>query len=218
MLRRQFSQGLLAGAVGAVGLQSLAIAQANEELVLEEGKNFWVVKPRLPNDAPAGKIRVTEFFAYSCNHCYAFAPEFKRWAQEAPKDLVEINQVPVSFRPLVEPHAQLFYTLEALNRLDDLNEAAFDSVQNKKQFLLKPEDIQAFFAQHQVDVEEGMKIYNSFGIQAKVKRANQLVEAYGIEGTPSVGVAGMFFATGASKQTLKIVDELIARAKTELSI
>lgn len=223
MQRRKFSLGLVAGLACTTGLQNFAMAQEEkqdkeQEIQLEEGENFWVVKPRLTNDAPEGKILVTEFFSYSCNHCYAFEPLFEQWEKEVPTDLVVVNRVPVSFRPLVEPHAALFYTLEALGRMD-LHIAAYDSVLNKKQYLLKPEEIQAFFTEHQVaDVEEAMKIYSSFGIQAKVQRANRLVEAYGIEGTPSVGIAGMYYVTGASKQTTKIADELINRAKKELGI
>lgn len=217
MQRRKFSLGLIAGLACTTGFSNLAIAQQAEEIQLEEGKNFWTVKPKLSNDAPEGKILVTEFFAYSCNHCHAFSPTFEAWAKDAPKDLIVINRVPVSFRPLVEPHARLYYTLEALNRLD-LHDAAFDSVMNKKKYLLKPEEIEAFFTENEIDATEAMKIYNSFGINAKVQRANQLVNAYGIEGTPSVGVAGMYFTTGASQQTMKIVDQLIAKAKEELAI
>lgn len=217
MQRRNFSLGLLAGLTSVSVLSGVSIAQAQPKIELQEGKNFWTVKPPQNNDAPAGKVLVIEFFAYSCGHCYTFAPLFEKWAQQAEKKDVFVTKVPVSFRPLVEPHARLFYTLEALKRLD-LHMTVFAEVQEKKNYLLEDSQVRQFFASHGIDADEAMRIYNSFGIQAKVQRANQLVNAYGIEGTPSVGVAGLFYATGGSANTLVIADELIARAKKELKI
>lgn len=217
MQRRNFSLGLLAGLTSVSVLSGLPVAQAQPKIDLQEGKNFWTVKPAQSNDAPAGKILVIEFFSYTCSHCYAFAPLFEKWAQDAEKKDVFVVRVPVSFRPLVEPHAKIYYTLEALKRLD-LHMEVFAQVQDKKNYLIEERPIKQFFAENNIDADKAMEIYNSFGIQTKVQRANHIVNAYGIEGTPSVGIAGLYFATGGAASTLVITDELIERAKKELHI
>jgi len=213
MQRRHFSKGLVAGvSVITAGLMN-PLAQASE-VALQENKNFWLVKPALPNDAPAGKVQVIEFFAYSCNHCFAFESIFNAWAAKAPADAY-IQRVPVSFRSIVEPHARIYYTLEALDRLD-LHDTVFEEVQVKKNYLIEPKPIRAFFAAHGINADEAMKVYESFGVQSKVQRANQLVEAYGIEGTPAIGIGGQYWTIGASQEALRVAETLIARVKASM--
>jgi len=218
MKRRQFSLGLLAG-VSATALTSLPTwAQATDSaqpVTLRENENYWPAKTPMPNDAPEGKIQVIQFFAYSCSHCYTFENLFNAWEKTAPSDAY-IQRMPVSFRTIVEPHARIYYTLEALNRLD-LHETVFQTFQVQRIRLITENEIRSFFASHGVNADEAMQIYNAFGTQAKVNRANQIVNAYGIEGTPAMGIAGKYWVMGAGEQTLRIAEALIARAKAELA-
>ena len=212
MNRRKFSLNLLTGLSATTGLSNISVfaqtAQASTVTPIE-GKNYWTITPPVPTTVPEGKVLVLEFFAYSCGYCYQFMPVFEKWATEdAPKAAI-IQRVPVAFREIVEPHSKLFYTLEALERLD-LHNAAFSAVLVERKKLLTNEEISSFFVEHGIDPEKAMQIYNSFGIQTKVKQANQLVTLYGLQGTPAIGIGGKYRLSGANPENLALSDYFIA--------
>lgn len=215
MQRRQFSLGLLAGVSALSGLSSLsayaqtsAASSSSPAVKPEEGKNYFLVQPVTHNDAPEGKIQVIEFFAYSCSHCYRFMPVFDAWAKNNAPANAYIQRVPVSFREVVEPHARIFYTLEALNRMD-LHEAAFKTVLVDRINLISNNEISTFFEKHGVDAKEAMNVYNSFGINAKVQQANKIWQAYGVDATPAMGIGGKYRLVGADSNNLLIANQLI---------
>jgi len=215
MQRRQFSLGLLAGISTVTGLSSLSayaqtIPSPASEIRLEEGKNYILVQPATENDAPKGKIQVIEFFAYSCSFCYRFMPVVEAWAKERAPTNAHIQRVPVSFREVVEPHARIYYTLEALNRLD-LHEAAFRTVLIDKINLITNNEISNFFQKHGLDAKEAMNLYNSFAVQAKVQQANKIWRAYGVDATPALGIGGRYRLVGADEKNLIIAQQLIEK-------
>lgn len=210
MNRRQFSLNLLAGLSATTGLSSIpAIAQTTmAEVTPIEGQNYWTITPAVPTGTPEGKVLVLEFFAYSCGYCYQFMPVFEKWATEDAPEAAIVQRVPVAFREIVEPHSKLFYTLEALDRLD-LHNAAFNAVLIERKKLLTDEEIRNFFIEHNIDPEKAMQIYNSFGIQTKVKQANQLATLYGLQGTPAIGIGGMYRLSGANPDNLALANHFI---------
>ena len=48
----------------------------------------------------AGKVEVTEFFWYSCPHCYAFEPDLEQWVKKQSNNIV-FKRVPIAF-PLMK--------------------------------------------------------------------------------------------------------------------
>ena len=67
MKRREFSQAAAGVAMASSALLSpLAYAQAKK---MQAGKDYQLVEPKAPVEAPAGKVEVVEFFWYSCGHC-----------------------------------------------------------------------------------------------------------------------------------------------------
>jgi thiol:disulfide interchange protein DsbA len=77
---------------------------------------------------------VIEFFWYSCPHCNAFEPRFAQWIKSAPKDVV-VRRVPVRFRDDFEPQQRMFYTLEAMGKLEALHVKLFTAIHGDKQKL-----------------------------------------------------------------------------------
>jgi thiol:disulfide interchange protein DsbA len=70
-----------------------------------------------------------------------------------------------------------------------------------------------------VDVEKFDAVFESFGVSSKAGRADQLVTAYRIQGTPSVSVAGRFVTSpseaGGYQQTLDVAGDLIRQARAK---
>src|SRR5690606_37446903 len=72
--------------------------------------------PAQPSDTP-GNIEVLEFFFYTCPHCNAIEPLIETWRKTLP-DSVVFKSVPVAFNASMQDMQKLYYTLEALGRLD----------------------------------------------------------------------------------------------------
>ena len=214
MKRREFSlSAASAVAASALTLATPAMAQARQ---FKEGKDFKRLDKPVAPDAPAGKVDVIEFFWYSCPHCNAFEPTLDAWVKAAPKDL-SIRRVPVAFNASFVPQQKLFYTLEGMGKLEALHAKVFRAIHVEKAKLAKDDEILAWVTQQGVDVAKFKEVYGSFSVANQVRRASQLQDSYGVEGVPSMGVAGKYYTDGTmagSMQTvLQVVEYLAATAR-----
>jgi thiol:disulfide interchange protein DsbA len=213
MNRREFSAGAacLVGAA-ALGWPGLVLAQRK----MEEGKDYRALDKRVPVDTPAGKIEVIEFFWYSCPHCNAFEPKLVSWIKSAPADVV-VRRVPVAFRDDFVPQQRLFYTLEAMGKLDELHHKVFEAIHVRKEPMNREDLILAFAEKNGLDKAKVAETYNSFSVQTKARRATQLQDAYKVEGVPAIGVAGRYYTDGTMAGTieraLQVTDFLVAEAR-----
>ena len=216
MKRREFSLSVASAATAAaLGLPvaTPALAQARQ---FKEGKDYVKLGKPVATEAPAGKVEVIEFFWYGCPHCNTFEPSFEAWLKAAPKDL-QVRRVPVAFNASFVPQQKLYYALEGMGKLDALHAKVFQAVHVERKPLNKDEAIFAWIAQQGVDAAKFKEMYNSFGVANQVRRATQLQDAYGVEGVPSMGIAGRYYTDGTmagSMQTvLKIVEYLAAQVR-----
>ena len=216
MKRREFSLS----AASAVAASALTLPVANPAMAqarqFKEGKDFKRLDKPVAPDAPAGKVDVIEFFWYSCPHCHAFEPTLDAWVKAAPKDL-SIRRVPVAFNASFVPQQKLYYTLEGMGKLDALHAKVFRAIHVEKAKLAKDDEILAWVTQQGVDVAKFKEVYGSFSVANQVRRASQLQDSYGVEGVPSMGVAGKYYTDGTmagSMQTvLQVVEYLAATAR-----
>ena len=168
-------------------------------------------------DAPPGKIEVIEFFWYSCPHCNSFEPALDAWLKSAAKDL-SVRRVPVAFNASFVPQQKLYYTLEGMGKLDELHTKVFRTIHVDKNRLAKDDDIFAWAAkQPGLDATKFKEVYNSFTVSNQIRRASQLQDAYGVEGVPSMGVAGRFYTdgtmAGGMQNVLLVVEHLAGVAR-----
>lgn len=213
MDRREFSLGAarLLGA-SALGLPAAALAQG----VPEEGTHYRQLDKRVAVEAPAGKIEVVEFFWYRCPHCNAFEPKLVSWIKRLPPDVV-VRRVPVAFRDDFVPQQRLFYTLEAMGKLDELHPKVFEAIHVHGDPTDRGERILGFVQKHGLDRARFVELYNSRAISDKARAATLLQEAYRVEGVPALGIAGRYYVDGETAGTmdraLRIADYLIAEAR-----
>ena len=177
------------------------------------GKKYVELSPVQPTEP--GKVEVLEFFAYSCPHCAALEPLLEKWIKSLPPDVV-VRRVPVAFNGSMRPLQQLYYSLEAMDRMD-LNAKAFKAIHEEKKRVFTKPDIIAWVAEQGVDRAKFEAMFDSFGVTSKVGRADQLVNAYKIEGTPSIAVAGRYVVspseTGGYQQTIDQADVLVRQVR-----
>ncbi len=191
----------------------LAFAQNMVER-FSEGQHYFPISPAVPTTAPNGKVEVVEAFSYACVHCAHFNPSVETWKKAKPA-AAHLVLLPVVFNPSWEALARGFYAAEALGVLDRTHAPMFNAIFVEKKQFRTLEDIAKWYATQGVDQARFLATAKSFGVNAKIKRATDLVQRYQIDGTPSVMVAGKYRITGASAgsyETLwQIVDFLVAR-------
>jgi thiol:disulfide interchange protein DsbA len=100
-----------------------------------------------------------------------------------------------------------------MNLLDRLHEKVFQAIHVDKQRLTTAPAILDWVKQQGVDMTAFNSAYSGFGVAGKVRRATQLQNAYQVEGTPSLGIAGRFYAPGQGPRTLVVADTLIAQLR-----
>jgi len=167
-------------------------------------------------DVP-GKIEVLEFFWYGCPHCFRFETVLSAWLKKLPKD-VNFRRVPAMFNNDYAQGARAFYALEAIGVEQRLHKALFDAVHTGPGLRVADEAaLTAWLAGQGVDTKKFAAAYRSFSVEAKMKRAAQLTEAYKIDGVPTMAVDGKYVVNTESIKSfdhlLSITDYLIDKVR-----
>ena len=192
-----------------------ALAISLPALAQTAGKDYTPISPAQPTDDPA-KIEVLEFFSYGCPHCSDFHPLVSAWAAKQPGDVV-FKRVPITFgRAAWANLAKLYYSLEATGDLARLDGEVFKAVHNDRLNLFEEKAIVDWVARKGVDQKKFTEAFNSFGVMSKVKRGDQLAQAYKIQGVPAMAVDGKYLVGDMGfKEKLAVADKLIAKARSE---
>jgi thiol:disulfide interchange protein DsbA len=214
MNRRSFS--LQVASAAALATLAGELAWPRQAAAAESAPVVGQDYQRLAQPAPiesAGKIEVLEFFWYACPHCWHFEPVLEPWAHRLPAD-VRFMRVPVAFGEFrKEFHQRLYYTLEALDLVDTLHAKVFQRFHVQHRPIDREADLVDFARENGLDAEKFKQTFNGFTVQTRIARANAQTEAYGVDGTPEVGVQGRFLTApsmaGDETRALAVTDYLI---------
>ncbi|MGI9215758.1 MAG: thiol:disulfide interchange protein DsbA/DsbL [Hydrogenophaga sp.] len=214
MQRRDFSRSLLAAGATALTAGAGLVPLAAQAQVggFKEGTDYLRLGKPVATDSGAGKVEVLEFFAYSCIHCYNFEPVMAAWMKKLPANVV-VRRTPVAFSDAFVPMQRLYYTIEAMGLVDSLHEKVFRAFHVDKVRLQDPAAATDWMGKQGVDMKKFNELFNSFSVVGKAKRAAQMQDLYGVEGTPALGVGGRFYVPGQGPRTLQIADALIAELR-----
>jgi thiol:disulfide interchange protein DsbA len=217
LTRRQLlAVAAMSGLTAGLATGPLAALAQPRGFTPTEGKEYKAVRPPQATDGSA--IEVTEFFWYGCPACNAVEPYLERWRKTLPADVV-YKRVPVAFDAQRAPHTRIYYTLEALKRVDDLHERVFAAYHKDKRRLLDPNEIADFMAAQGIDRKVWLDNYNSFTVSTRTSRAEQVWKGYRIDGTPSVSVDGKWVTSpaeaGGIDELIATLNVLIERARKE---
>jgi protein dithiol oxidoreductase (disulfide-forming) len=211
MKRRELIQSAAAlGVASLLGGLSPVFAQ--------DAGAFRKVRKEVPRSTP-GKIDVVEFFWYGCIHCYNFEPKVNAWHKKLPADVV-FTKVPIVFqsqRVNFQGHQRLYYTLEAMGKLEQAHSKVFEAMHKDKKLLADEAQIFDFAESIGLKREEFANVYKSFGVNAKCAQAKSLFESYGADGVPTLGVDGKFFTSasiaGSEDNAIRVAEALIKRQR-----
>jgi len=222
--RRSFLQRAATALGFAVTLSTVAACAQATPAAPVNGVEYRTLE-KVQSTESGKKIEVTEFFWFSCQHCHAFDPALADWVKKQ-GDNISFKRVPVAFRESFQPQQRLYYALEAMGRADELQKKVFNAIHVDRKSLDTEAAIADFVAAQGVDRKKFVETYNSFGVQAKLRRAVQLQDTYKVDGVPLIAIDGRYMTSpsilGASmgrqpenvlqSSTLQVMDWLVAKS------
>ena len=182
------------------------------------GVHYSLVEAPQAPTAASGKVEVNEFFWYGCRHCYALDPVLEEWSGRK-AGYIEFVRVPVIWGPENRQHARLYYTLQALKRMD-LHGKVFDAIHQEGMQLTHPDELRArdlqaeFLAGFGIARPQFDAAFNSMMVAVKLQRAEQATRALRVDNVPTLFVNGKYSTSvgeaGGEAQLLSLIDELAA--------
>ncbi len=192
---------------------------AAEEPAFQQGKHYKaVLTPQEPIDPK--KVEVTEAFWYGCPHCYHFDPALAAWRAKAPGDVL-FDRLPSTLgRADGEAHARAFYVAEALGVGEKIHKPLFEAIHQDHKTMNTLDSLRELFGSAAgVKAADFDQASSSFMVDARMRRADSLLRAYGVSSVPTMIVDGRYMTgagmAGSNDKVLEVVDFLIEKVRKE---
>ena len=215
------TEAAAAASNGALGkdivlAENTTAAPVKTDWQYKEGEHFSTLTSAQGTSSTAGKIEVAEVFWYGCSHCYNLEPVLSDWVKKLPAD-VSFVRIPVMWNPTNEIHGRIYYTAEALGKLDTITPAMFKAIHVENRPMTEEKDIQKFFEENGVSAADFAKTFRSFAVESQLKRAKDLTVKYRVRGVPLLVIDGKYTTDGpqirSHQDLLAVTEELIQRER-----
>jgi thiol:disulfide interchange protein DsbA len=164
-------------------------------------------------------IIIYEFFWYGCPHCYNLEPTMERIEADLDKD-TKIVKLPVALRDSWIPHAKLYYALQQMGKIDEVHNLIFEEIHLEDNRLNTEQQMIDFLGKHGIDTNKFTEKYNSFGTEARIKKASNLAKKYQINSVPTIIVNGKYLTSGSYvssyDELYSVINLLIERERNDL--
>jgi len=164
-------------------------------------------------------IIIYEFFWYGCPHCYNLEPTMDRIEADLEKD-TKVVKLPVALRDSWIPHAKLYYALKQMDKIDQVHNLIFEEIHLEDNRLNTEQQMIDFLGKHGIDTKEFIEKYNSFGTEARIKKASNLAKKYQIDSVPTIIINGRFLTSGSYvssyDELYSVVNLLVERERNDL--
>lgn len=196
----------------AVGAQ----AQERPQRTFEAGRHYQVL-PVPVRVADPERLEVVEVFSYGCVHCYMFQESIEDWVEDLDAD-VNFVRLPAVFDQTWAYLAKAFYTAEALGVTEAVHGPIFEAIHLRNTNILEPARLAQLFAERaDVGEDQFMRVFNSIGVDTRVRQGDAQTRAFRITGTPTMVVQGKYRIdgqmAGSNAAMLEVVDFLLARER-----
>ncbi len=196
------------------------LAQGKGMVPYQEGLHYFKIDQA--SALESDKVEVLELFSYLCNHCNTFEPYINSWAERQP-DYVDFRRLPVVFgRGSWELYARAYATADVMNLPEEAHMGMMDRLWKERKIMRSLDEIADFYVEYGADKEKFLSTAQSFAVDGKIRKDQQLVREYGITGTPSLVVAGKYRVSGNAAlpsfdAMLDVVDYLVGIEKANLT-
>ena len=164
-------------------------------------------------------IIIYEFFWYGCPHCYNLEPTMDRIEADLEKD-TKVVKLPVALRDSWIPHAKLYYALKQMDKIDQVHNLIFEEIHLEDNRLNTEQQMIDFLGKHGIDTKKFIEKYNSFGTEARIKKASNLAKKYQIDSVPTIIINGKFLTSGSYvssyDELYSVVNLLVERERNDL--
>ena len=164
-------------------------------------------------------IIIYEFFWYGCPHCYNLEPTMDRIEADLEKD-TKVVKLPVALRDSWIPHAKLYYALKQMDKIDQVHNLIFEEIHLEDNRLNTEQQMIDFLGKHGIDTKKFIEKYNSFGTEARIKKASNLAKKYQIDSVPTLIINGKFLTSGSYvssyDELYSVVNLLVERERNDL--
>ncbi len=180
-------------------------------------QTYITLDPPIHSDTP-DKIEVLVFFSYACTHCAKMEPLIAEWSKSLPSDIL-VKKIPIAFNSTLRPSQYFYFTLQIMNRLD-LHPKVLHAIFKENKWLFDNKHMREWIVSQGVELNKFDAIFDSFSVQAQVKRANQLTKSYKINEIPMFAVGGKYLTSPAMAgnsygNTLTEINKLISMIRIQ---
>ena len=199
----------------------VALAAPVSAQTYKEGEDYFKLPVTVETRNP-DKIEVVEVFSYGCIHCYHLEPALNAWLGVQGDD-VDFHRVPMAANRDLRTLAQAFFTAQVMDVMPKVHMPLFENIHDYGIDMTRPQLIRRMFVrQAGVDEEEFMRIFDSFGINTRVRQADAQTRLYRVQGTPTLIVDGRYLvdtvSAGSAEGMLLVANHLIDRERTDREI
>lgn len=193
---------------------SINVALAQEEAFLE-GAHYETMTNIQPVST-GDKIEVLELFWYRCPHCNTLEVPLQNWLKNGKPENAEYVAFPAVLSASWEPGARAFYTLEALDLLDELHAKLFYAIHSEHKKIGSADELASWVESQGHSGQDILDTYDSFAVNTKLNYARTMTKNYDIQGVPAVVVDGRYRTSvsqaGDFETLFEIINFLVAKA------
>ncbi len=207
-------RGLVIGGLAVIGLlvigYGLIYTTGATQGAFVAGEHYEVIETT-ERRRPGARVEVVEFFSYACIHCKNFDPLIHEWLETKP-DNVAFRRVPVTFSPQWVLLAQTYYTLVALDILDENHDRVFRRIHNTRRMFASPDEVAEFINGNGATAEEFLQAWNGPEVGRMMREGEAAQRSVVVNAVPALTVNGAYLVSMdvGRKVALEVVDHLIA--------
>jgi thiol:disulfide interchange protein DsbA len=186
-----------------------------------EGTDYETIPNGQPFEAVPGKVEVVEVFNHVCPACASFQPLVSAWKSSLPAD-VNFVYVPAMFGGPFDTYARVFYASQAMGLEDKTHDALYRAIHIDRTLKGErgqdtPQDIGRFYQAYGADPAQFAEAMGSFAVEGKLAKAKQFAQRSGIQGTPTLVVAGKYRVTAPSRiDQVRVANQLISMERAAM--
>lgn len=220
-----------AAAPSQPGAEEAQMAQAAQQEIAKlasdagpppvEGTDYEVIPNGQPFEAVPGKVEVVEVFNHVCPACASFQPLVSAWKSSLPAD-VNFVYVPALFGGPFDTYARAFYAAQAMGLQDKSHDALYRAIHIDRTLKGErgqdtPQEIGRFYQAYGADPAQFAEAMGSFAVEGRLAKAKQFAQRSGIQGTPTLVVAGKYRVTAPSRiDQVRVANQLISMERAAM--
>lgn len=149
-----------------------------------------------------GQVEIVEVFAYTCPHCATLAPKLDAWKATLPKNVV-LRYTPAGYN-IGEPLSRAYFASEEIGAIGLTHLNTFTALHDAHSLPFNATDgeLASYYATLGVDATKFQAAMDGAKVMQRMQAARQFSLRIGLQGTPTLIVAGKYRVLGDSVEAI----------------